>query len=248
MRASRLAVSDTLRRVAEAVPRLFFPAVLGVSGLLIVAKSGLLIKYAVLDGARVEAESNVPSTAAPPPLRDRPPPMFLLEPQAGPAPADQPATAAGADGATEPGALGEPRQFTDTELELLGMLSERRAALDEREQRLDLRAAMLETAKAKLTEQLEQLKALRASIEARIEEHDEAEEAELGRLVKIYERMKPKAAAAIFDRLDMEVLLEVVARMSETKASAVIARMEPARARQLTSELAAREELARLDR
>jgi flagellar motility protein MotE (MotC chaperone) len=52
--------------------------------------------------------------------------------------------------------------------------------------------------------------------------------------------MKPKAAAVIFDRLDMAVLLQVVERMREPKASDVIARMDPVKAKQLTIELARR--------
>jgi len=228
----------TLRRFTGAAPVMSLPGALLALGLLIIAKSGLLIEQVASDlpGGAI--------AATPAPSREPPSLPALLEPQAGPGPESGSATASGETGAGPR----EGREFSATELELLGRLAERRAALDEREHELDLRAAMLDTTEARLAEQLEELKALQASIETRIEAHEDAEEAELARLVKIYERMKPKAAAAIFDRLEMGVLLDVVSRMAETKASAVIARMDPARARQLTSELAAREDLARLDR
>ena len=57
-------------------------------------------------------------------------------------------------------------------------------------------------------------------------------------LVKLYESMKPRDAAAIFNDLDMPVLLQVVDRMKEIKAAPVLAAMQPDRAQQLTAELA----------
>ncbi len=57
-------------------------------------------------------------------------------------------------------------------------------------------------------------------------------------LVKIYESMKPRDAATIFDVLDMHVVLEVLDRMNERKAAAVLAGMQPERARLATQMLA----------
>lgn len=75
--------------------------------------------------------------------------------------------------------------------------------------------------------------------------HDAAEEAKLVSLVKIYETMKPKAAAEIFNRLEMPILISVVERMRESKSADVLARMDPAKARQVTAELARRAEQLR---
>ena len=58
-------------------------------------------------------------------------------------------------------------------------------------------------------------------------------------LVKVYESMKPRDAAAIFNEMDLPVLLQVVDRMKDTKAAPVLAAMQPDRARLLTSQLAA---------
>ena len=51
-------------------------------------------------------------------------------------------------------------------------------------------------------------------------------------LVKLYESMKPRDAAAIFNELDMPVLLQVLDRMKEAKAAPVLAAMQPDKARQ----------------
>jgi len=57
--------------------------------------------------------------------------------------------------------------------------------------------------------------------------------------VKVYEAMKPRDAAAIFNDLDQPVLLQVVDRMKAAKAAPVLAAMQPDKARTLTSKLAA---------
>ena len=57
-------------------------------------------------------------------------------------------------------------------------------------------------------------------------------------LVKLYEAMKPRDAATIFNDLDMPVLLQVVDRMKEAKAAPVLAAMQPDKARDLTARLA----------
>ncbi len=97
---------------------------------------------------------------------------------------------------------------------------------------------MLSAAETRLTRRLDELNALQKrleSLEAVRRDHDEAN---WRGLVKLYESMKPRDAAAIFNDLDMAVLLPVVDRMKESKAALVLAAMLPDRARQVTAELA----------
>jgi flagellar motility protein MotE (MotC chaperone) len=58
--------------------------------------------------------------------------------------------------------------------------------------------------------------------------------------VKIYETMKPKDAARIFEQLDMPVLLGVLERMKEMKSSAILAAMDASKAKAATMALAER--------
>ena len=51
------------------------------------------------------------------------------------------------------------------------------------------------------------------------------------------------SAAEIFDRLEMPVLIRVVERMREAKSADVLARMDPVKAKQVTTELARRTKL-----
>jgi flagellar motility protein MotE (MotC chaperone) len=58
-------------------------------------------------------------------------------------------------------------------------------------------------------------------------------------LVIMYEAMKPKDAARVFDRLSLDVLVPVVQQMNPRKMSEVLAAMAPERAEKLTIALAA---------
>ncbi len=53
-------------------------------------------------------------------------------------------------------------------------------------------------------------------------------------MVKLYEAMKPKDAATIFNDLSMPVLLPVMDRMKDAKAAAIMAAMSPDKARDVT--------------
>ena len=56
----------------------------------------------------------------------------------------------------------------------------------------------------------------------------------------MYENMKAKDAARIFDRLDMKILVEVATQIKPRKMSEILAQMSPEAAERLTVELARR--------
>jgi flagellar motility protein MotE (MotC chaperone) len=56
----------------------------------------------------------------------------------------------------------------------------------------------------------------------------------------MYENMKPKDAAKIFDRLDMKILIEVATQINPRKMSDILAAMSTEAAERLTVELASR--------
>ena len=80
-----------------------------------------------------------------------------------------------------------------------------------------------------------------------LRQFDKEEEAQIKSLVKVYENMKPKDAARIFNRLEMDILLDVVERMKEKKMAPVLAQMSPEKAEALTVELATRRQLPEFD-
>jgi len=137
----------------------------------------------------------------------------------------------------------DPFQMTDEEITLLQSLSQRREELEQRAREIDEREVLLKAAEQRIDEKIVELERLQGTIEALLVKHDEQSETQIQSLVKIYESMKPKDAARIFEELDMDVLLEVVERMKERKTAPILAEMNPDRAKTVTLELAQRREL-----
>jgi len=68
----------------------------------------------------------------------------------------------------------------------------------------------------------------------------EAENARFKGIVTMYEGMKPKDAARVFDRLEMPVLIEIASQIAPRKMSDILGLMSPEAAERLTVELARR--------
>ena len=134
-------------------------------------------------------------------------------------------------------------ELTPGDIEILQQLAARRAELDARERDLATREQALVLVEARVAERIDELKALQQGLEALIVEHDQEQEAKLASLVKIYQNMKPKDAAPIFDELETTILLDVIERMKEAKVAPILALMDPDRARTVTQELARRRTL-----
>jgi flagellar motility protein MotE (MotC chaperone) len=140
--------------------------------------------------------------------------------------------------AEKPSVQDAPRSVTDGERSVLLELRQRRQELDAREATLAARESMLAAAEMKLSARIGELQSLQQRLEALDAGHRQQEDAAWQGLVKVYETMKPRDAAAIFNDLGMPVLLSVVGRMKEAKAAAVLAAMLPDKARDVTTQLA----------
>lgn len=131
------------------------------------------------------------------------------------------------------------------EMQVLQQLSARRQALDARADDLDRRADLLRAGEARLDQKLGELKEMQTLLQGLLKSQDAQQEAQMRSLVKIYENMKPRDAARIFEDLEMATLLPVVERMGERKLAPVMADMNPAKARKITEELARLRRLSR---
>jgi flagellar motility protein MotE (MotC chaperone) len=132
----------------------------------------------------------------------------------------------------------EPGQPTGAERAILERLQERRQELDTRARELDIRESLIKAAEKRMEGQLTELKATEARITVATQQKDEAQTARFKGLVTMYENMKPRDAAKIFDRLDTAVLLEVVSKIEPRKMADILALMSPDAAQHLTVELA----------
>jgi flagellar motility protein MotE (MotC chaperone) len=181
--------------------------------------------------AQQPAKPPAPTPASPPPA---PQPAKAEGPGPAPTPASAPATAAAPD------PMGG---MTQTELDVLQKLQERRGALDVRERDIERREALLKAAEDQIDRKVAEMKTLQHTIEGLLRQYNDQEDNKMRSLVKIYENMKPKEAAKIFEQLDMSIMLEVVERMKEQRVAPILAEMDPSKAKGLTSELAQRRQI-----
>lgn len=128
--------------------------------------------------------------------------------------------------------------FTASEIGVLQKLVSRREELASRAEDIERRESLLKAAELRIDEKLKNMKDLQAKLEALIQAREQQEDAQILSLVKIYENMKPKDAARIFEELDMNTLIEVAQRMKERKLAPILAKVEPTRAKQITETLA----------
>ncbi len=130
--------------------------------------------------------------------------------------------------------------------EMFEDLTKRREALDKRESDLVTREALLRAAEQEIDRKFQEMQAMRSEIEKLLKTQSEEEKARIASLVKIYEGMKPKEAARIFDTLDLDVLVNVAAEMPERKLAPILAAMTPDRAKAVTVFLAEQKKLPEL--
>jgi len=133
-----------------------------------------------------------------------------------------------------------PEPVSPTEKALLEKLSARRDTLKQRADDLDLREQMLRDAERKLDAGVADLKQGEERADTGGKGKAEAEKAGLKSIVTMYETMKPKDAARVFDRLGLDVLVPIVLGMNPRKMAEVLALMQSEPAEKLTVALANR--------
>jgi flagellar motility protein MotE (MotC chaperone) len=201
------------------------PISIVVMALLLALKSAAIVRAAVPAAAPTTPPA-APAHGATPPAADTKP--------AAPSPSAPPATAS-------PAAAGPAKAealVSDAERALLLDLRTRRKELDAREATLSVREGILAATEKRISARADELLALQKKLEGLEKARRERDEANWAELVKVYEGMKPKDAAAIFNDLDLAVTLPVFDRMKPAKLAVVLAAMQPERARLVTTQLA----------
>ncbi len=140
--------------------------------------------------------------------------------------------------------LDGPPQQPASERAILERLQERRQELEARARELDIREGLVQAAEKRVEVKLTEIKEVQTKIAAAAEKKDEAEAARFKSLVTMYENMKPRDAAKIFDRLEIGVLIEVASQINPRRMADILALMAPDSAERLTVELANRAQMA----
>ncbi len=132
----------------------------------------------------------------------------------------------------------EEMGLSSQEIVVLRSLQSRRETLDAREGEIGTREAAAVAAEARLNEQIAELKAVETQVQGLLSQMDEKADARMASLVKSYESMKPKDAAAIFNGMEDDLLTDIAKSMKSATLAAVLSSMQPKRAESLTRLLA----------
>jgi flagellar motility protein MotE (MotC chaperone) len=158
---------------------------------------------------------------------------------AAPKPAEGGAPAADKNVSTTPPEPQKPA-MTAGERAVLESLQQRRQELEARSREIEVRDNLLKATEKRIEQRLQEVKDSETRLTGAEKKKEEEEAGKFKSLVLMYENMKPKDAAKIFDRLNMQILVEVVNAMNPRKMSDVLGQMSPEVAEKLTVEIANR--------
>jgi flagellar motility protein MotE (MotC chaperone) len=135
----------------------------------------------------------------------------------------------------------EPGQaVSPSERAILERLQARRQELEARAREIDIRESLLKAAEKRAEGRVEELKAIESRITGASQQKADEEAARFKGIITMYEGMKPKDAAKVFDRLEMPVLFEIASQIAPRKMADILGLMSPEAAERLTVEMARR--------
>ena len=127
-----------------------------------------------------------------------------------------------------------------SERAILERLQSRRQELEARAREIDIRESLLKSAEKRIESKVEEMKAVESRISTASGQKSETDAARFKGIITMYEGMKPKDAAKVFDRLEMSVLFEIASQIAPRKMSDILGLMAPEAAERLTVEMARR--------
>lgn len=123
---------------------------------------------------------------------------------------------------------------------LLTALRNREATVAIRETDLNMRKKALDVAQIEIERRLDALEAAEQRLEATLTVAQTASEEDLARLTSVYENMKPKDAAELFNEMEPEFAAGFIARMKPDSAAKVMSGLNPQTAYSISIMLAGR--------
>ena len=133
-----------------------------------------------------------------------------------------------------------PQSVSPSERAILERLQARRQELEQRAREIEIRESLLKSAEKRIEGRVEEAKATEAKISTATGQKAEQDAARFKSIITMYEGMKPKDAAKVFDRLEMSVLYDIASQIAPRKMSDIMGLMQPEAAERLTVELARR--------
>jgi flagellar motility protein MotE (MotC chaperone) len=209
-----------------------------VAAVALLALKGL--DYLRRDGAGADLPARAPALQEAAPQSDLPPfARVLAHARSGYAAREEVVATGSVNGEAETDALAAREGSTSpAEQAIRERLEQRRQNLEQRDEDIALREEMIRQAEERLEERM---RALRQTEDGGAAARAEEERREgMKNLVAMYQAMRPKEAARIFDRLSLDILVPVVLDMNPRTMAEIMAAMSPEAAERLTVALARR--------
>ncbi len=127
-----------------------------------------------------------------------------------------------------------------SERAILERLQSRRQELEARAREIDIRESLLKAAEKRIESRSDELKATESRITSATQQKADTDAARFKGIITMYEGMKPKDAAKVFDHLEMPVLIEIATQIAPRKMSDILGLMSTEAAERLTVEMARR--------
>lgn len=111
---------------------------------------------------------------------------------------------------------------TPDESDFLFKLAERKKELDQREEELNKKSAEIMKQKQEIEAKLSQLEEYRTKISSLLKERISADSSKVDTLVQVYSNMKPIQAAQVFEKMDEDLVIEILSRMKKKSAADIL--------------------------
>ena len=141
----------------------------------------------------------------------------------------------------------DPFNMTAEQYQVLKGIVNKSESIEDRARSISEKEQLLQALLKKLDEKVKELKLAKSELQKLVNQIDEEENANTTRLVKMTEGMEPQQAAAILQDVDFPILLEIMERLKEKKAAAILASMDAKKAGYLMSALSKRRKIFKKD-
>ncbi|MFZ4403374.1 MAG: MotE family protein [Pseudobdellovibrionaceae bacterium] len=108
------------------------------------------------------------------------------------------------------------------EIDHIAHLEERKKQLEKKEEELSTLEISLQKEKLELQKRLDEIENTRRQISSVLEEKVKFDEKKVDSLVAVYSKMKPINAAKIFETLDENLAIEILAKMNQKNAAEIL--------------------------
>ena len=136
-----------------------------------------------------------------------------------------------------------PKPSPESNPALINLIESKRAELAEQEARLAQERRDLEALRQEINQRIAELKKVQNALSLLVKEEQTQRRKRILQLVKVLSNMRGPQAAAVVEKLDDQMAVEIISLMQSRKAGALMANLKPDQAARI-SELLARQKAA----